>query len=374
MPDTLPCLSCMSLDQVEKLSIFLADLARAGSAVETYVEFDLTPGQAVVMRMPDMVMPGVLAPVAAEAPRLKPLEETLADMLRQQQARAKAKAEPVTIDGEPVKIDVKAFVDDVMAEIDAPKPAAAPASDKPAPWTPEEDARAVALMAEHLMAGAKKGDAYCAVADALGRPLEGFKFRCKTKLGDQIDLAVAQLSVAQADPDFDADPGPVAIDPPETSYPDPQPIEPAAVATPGGGEGAAAGGHEAPAATDDAPEAFAAGGDADPGRDSAGQGLSSSLPLPRAPIPAELREVVAHLREVTPFGKFTPQLDRDMLDLAEELRWPMGEICLELRISSQQAQARLSTLTKAGAFKRAQVHAAMVAMGYGKAEPQAGAA
>lgn len=87
---------------------------------------------------------------------------------------------------------------------------------------------------------------------------------------------------------------------------------------------------------------------------------------PRPVLPEALHPVAAHLRGLAPFGRWTPDLDRDLLRLAEEARWRLHEICLELGVSSAQAQQRLSTLTKAQAFKRAEVWAAMQAIGYGE--------
>lgn len=84
-----------------------------------------------------------------------------------------------------------------------------------------------------------------------------------------------------------------------------------------------------------------------------------------AVVPFKLRDVAQHLAGVTPFGKWTPQLDRDLIRLAEDAKWPLHELCLELQMTTQQAQQRLSVLTKGQTFKRAEVWAAMQAMGYG---------
>lgn len=372
----MPDLSRMNLDQLQQLSIFLADLARAGSAVETYVEFDLTPGRPVVMHFPDMVMPGVNLPAA---PRLRPLDETLADLIhkhRSQPARDPAlplvqvpdtPQAPAAPKATAPQIDVKAFVDGVMADLDAPKPAA---TEKPAPWTEEEDQRAVDLMARLLAEGAGMGHAYRVTAETLGRPLGGFQWRCKTKLKRRIEAAMASAAPPVAEgAEGEAlggcrAPRPATNDS-EPEHPTPQP-EPAAVATPGGDDGVVG--------AADAPTPSLA----DPGRESAG-GEGSSPQATRATaepvqIPPELRDVVAHLRSVQPFGPWTPARDREMLDYAEDMRWPLGDICLEMKVSTAQAQQRLSTLTKGQLYKRAQVHAAMVAMGYGAAEGERGAA
>lgn len=87
--------------------------------------------------------------------------------------------------------------------------------------------------------------------------------------------------------------------------------------------------------------------------------------LDLAKAPAELRSVAAHLATVKPFAKWTPGLDRELLDLCEDKKWPLHEVCLELQVSTTQAQQRLAMLTKANTFKRAEVHAAIVAIGYG---------
>jgi hypothetical protein len=88
-------------------------------------------------------------------------------------------------------------------------------------------------------------------------------------------------------------------------------------------------------------------------------------PKPNPKVPAELADVARHLLHVTPCGKWTPELDRELIRLSEEAGWPLHEVCLDLDVTSQQAQQRLSVLTKARVFKRAEVWAAMVAVGYG---------
>jgi hypothetical protein len=78
---------------------------------------------------------------------------------------------------------------------------------QPSRWTEEEDARAVDLCVEALMSGMTQSAAHMSVAEKLGRPVEGTKFRFGTKLKDRvrdamdaaIDGSVARALKAGAD-------------------------------------------------------------------------------------------------------------------------------------------------------------------------------
>lgn len=322
----MPDLNKLTLNDLIALRGALLTLAEAGKVLEMQmpgVTFDLTPGQDVRVHVPYLMprLTGAAQPVGAIAP----LDEQIRRRIQEQQVAmlAAQEDEPPSPAPSPAPmfqsaprpaqerrlagLDVKAFVDQVMREVDgaeavpAPEPAPEPAAPAPecaaepeaapapeaiapnAPFSADEDQVILMQMKAAMDAGQSKAAGIRAAAAQLGRSEKSVNARFYGTLAKS--------------------PAP----PPEM----PAPAKPA------------------------------------------------------RPVPAELAEVAAHLRQVTPFGKWTPGLDRRLIELAEDARWPLHEICLELEISTAQAQQRFSTLTKAQAFKRAQIWAAMQAMGYG---------
>lgn len=67
-----------------------------------------------------------------------------------------------------------------------------------APWTKAEDDRLVAEVASWMATGRSRHAAAEVVAQALGRPVEGTRFRCKTVLADRIAAALAPAQPAPA--------------------------------------------------------------------------------------------------------------------------------------------------------------------------------
>lgn len=325
----MPDLNKLTLNDLIALRGALLTLAEAGKVLEMHipgVTFDLTPGQDVRVTVPYLMprLTGAAQPVGTIAP----LDEQIRRRIQEQQVALLAAQEDEPPSPAPMfqsaprpaqerrlaGLDVKAFVDQVMREVDgaeaASEPAAEPAAPEPecaaepapeaendpapeglpanVPFSADEDQVILMQMKAAMDAGQSKAAGIRAAAAQLGRSEKSVNARFYGTLAKS--------------------PAP----PPEM----PAPAKPA------------------PA-------------------------------KPARPVPAELAEVAAHLRQVTPFGKWTPGLDRRLIELAEDARWPLHEICLELEISTAQAQQRFSTLTKAQAFKRAQIWAAMQAMGYG---------
>lgn len=346
-----PELSSLSLDDLIQMRAMIMTLVEAGKtiALEGHgVTFDLTPGQSARIttpfQMPALPMQGhVRKPSPYEL--LKDLHRPLpvpvtprptftgidwakqsdptpppavpdADGAAVEPAPAvvstAAGADAADVDGETVKVP-----DDIIAEIQSadevaieddggdPGPVLVEDSTKHPTgprWTEAEDQQLVAAVAQSMADGLKMQRAAILAARDLSRPEQGTAYRCKTVLSTRIYDALAALKS---------------------------------------------------------------------GADKSKKASAELVLPPKAPVydlekvPSDLLPVATHLASVTPFGKWTPDRDWDLIRLAEELKWPMHEICPELAVTSQQAQQRLSTLTKGQAFKRAEVWAAMQAMGYG---------
>lgn len=352
MTDEKTNLARMDLDDLRHLRGLLDCLIAAGDAVasETTLEFDLSPGQPVTMRLCDLPMPAFVAP--PHPPMFGPRMSAI-----------------VTSDWQPKIADAAPPEPDPGA---APVPgdqAEAQADSQPARrnWTPEDEAQAVQLVATGVVhLGLSKKAAQAEAAQAMGRSASGFEWKCR-HLMPRIEALMDEI---------------------RATSPVEDPARPAGDGAGSGGPGEV--GTAPPAATPDpAPPVRLAApeGAGDSGASSSRPAAARAAPLraavvppvkPPAPpardVPAELRPVAAHLRGVTPFGKWTPDLDRELMRLAEEARWPLHEICLELGFSTAQAQQRFSALTRANAYRRAEVWAAMQAIGYGEAAKAQGVA
>lgn len=93
----------------------------------------------------------------------------------------------------------------------APGSASAMADRRPAAWTEDEDARAVEIFVDARRRLVPIGEAYAAVADALGRPLEGTKFRLKNKLAERVEAGLAPPKATPAA----KTPAPAPVQPPQ---------------------------------------------------------------------------------------------------------------------------------------------------------------
>lgn len=395
----LSALSSMSMNHLLWLKSVLRDLSDIGERIldcDIVPEFDLTPGQVVSVRLGDLMVfaePELTnAEMAAQAFAAQqkqfdamtatPPEEVdvqaivnavFADMdraaqLKQNPPPAVPDADGAAVEPAPAVVVPTAGADatpydgldfpDAGAAEDAPDPVpsldpvapppaavvepspaarATVAGDvdpaKPAPWTAEEDDRLVQLVAEAMADGEKLNRAAAAAANVLGRPEEGTKYRVYNKVKDRVYDALGQLKKPTA----------------EQTTPEParQLAGADAVGRAGGASQPAPGAPKAepkPAPKPPAPKA---------------------APVPPADLPPELASAAAHLRSVTPFGKWTPTMDRDLLRELVDLRWPLHEVCLDLGVSTIQAHQRLHTLTKGKALKNAEIWAAMQALGYG---------
>lgn len=216
------------LEQLAKLLILLADTGTALQAEGVEPIYDLTPGQPVRMtlsaRMPSYGAPGIDVQADDGPPAAPP---ALAKLMRDHAQCCNADgsfsfpstetepaglaepggATPEAGNPSPVPVVAKA-----PAPVPPPTPAAAggdgptgaePAT-KGAPWTDDEDARAVQLVAQWIDTGMTKGAAIAAAAAELGRPAPGLEFRLKTKLREA--LAAELDREAPADPATENDP------------------------------------------------------------------------------------------------------------------------------------------------------------------------
>lgn len=374
----MPDLSKLSLDELIQMRAMIMTLCEAGKTLALEgdgVVFDLTPGRAARIVTPFQVPEFGAQQTQLEAMTATPPEEVdvqaivnavFADMDRA--AQLKLNSPPAVPDADGAAVEpAPAVVQDAagadatpydgldfpdagcpvaaVPDLDpvAPPPAAvvepSPAARatvagdvdpaKPAPWTAEEDDRLVQLVAEAMADGEKLNRAAAAAANVLGRPEEGTKYRVYNKVKDRVYDALAQLKKPAA----------------EQNAPKPAEVPGGAVAVGSAGGG----GQPAPGAPKAEPKPVP----------------KPPAPKPPANLPPELASAAAHLRSVTPFGKWTPALDRDLLRQLEDLRWPLHEVCLDLGVTTVQAQQRLHTLTKGKALKHAEIWAAMQAMGYG---------
>lgn len=273
MPDEMPCLNAMSLDELKSFALALTRLAQCGETLDVYgfaPEFDLTPGYPVSIAL-DFVMsiearvpeageppavwsPAASAPITAPAllPEMFPTEKP--EPLAAGAAReGLAAAHPDAGAAAPIFPDPRGDIargDGEQAPVaagpregEAPAPLAAEpeavtpgsaralaATAQPPRWTEEEDATAIRMAVERLRVDHWTDTELARViAAALGRPQEGTKFRLKTKLWGAIQAGLKAPKPAAPEPEPVAPPLVVveAAPVPEAVFAKPQP-EPAA--------------------------------------------------------------------------------------------------------------------------------------------------
>ena len=404
-------LASMSLSELQALADVIRALCDAGTDLQTRgfaSRFDLTPGAPVRIVLPAARMPlpgpddmGARLPLPGPADMgarlpLPGPDDMGARLRRLIEARPVVTGTPqpvVVMPAVPVEPaagaapgqDAEPAAELAAEQAAEPEPDPAPRVAKGAPWTAEEDARAVQMLAGALgRDGLSWRAAALLVADVLDRTPEGVLFRFQKDAARRaaIEAAIADLAAARdaGAADIQAPEAPPKA-PPEIQTPEiqtPAPVlDDAAQGSGGAGDVAA----PPPAAPEGALKSGPAPAVAAAGR-AARVGVPKPHAVPRArqvavppvmprpvtvppDLPAELRPIAAHLAEMTPFGRWTAARDRDLFRLAEESRWPLHEICLDLEVSTAQAQQRFSVLTGGAKFKRAEVWAAMQAVGYG---------
>lgn len=288
-------LSALTFDQLKQFSQLVDTLVSAGDHLlaNGYSPiFQLIPGFSVGItldhRMPTVPAAASLLACPPPAPETEP-----AGLAEPGGATPEAGNPP------PAPVVAKA-----PAPVPPPIPAAAggagptgaePAA-KGAPWTEDENARAVQLVAQWIDTGMTKGAAIAAAAAELGRPASGLEFRLKTALRDAL---AAELDREPSEPAPPADPAPGPAD------------EPAPPAEPGP--------------------------PADPAPD----------------IDPELDPLAAHLA-ARPMKGWSLADDADLMHLAE-LGWTPPEIAIELNRPGDAIKARFEVLTGNRRFARAQV-------------------
>lgn len=215
----------------------------------------------------------------------------------------------------------------------APEPSETDAAPKSRPnaWTDDEEAKAVELVAIRLAYGDTQQKALADAASQIGRPLPGFQFKCRS-LKPRIRARLTELQATMAE---DA---PKLIEPkqPDPETPDPAPVHSSRDAGGLGGGDATSSPAEPVVQAKDAPGAVVPGAGASP-----------------------YAAILEHLSSLKPDPKWPFEKDRELIQLAEELRWPMDDICLEMQITSDDAKKRFAILTRDKTISRADLWAAM---------------
>lgn len=188
-----------------------------------------------------------------------------------------------------------AFVDNVpdRPEIGCPPGSAsalAAASTKPAPWTEDEDDRAITAYVASIMSGCNLTEATLQTADAVSRPFSGTQFRLRNKLADRVKAALSDAATAKA---------------PEI----PAPPEPA----------------EGPEPAD--------------GESSEGQADSAAPPV----VPDDA--LTAHLKRLPRKDSWSLEADLELARLSVESGWGMQDIAVEFGMDAGEVKARWDALT-----------------------------
>ena len=196
------------------------------------------------------------------------------------------------------------------------------------PWTPEEDARLIALVVSGVTRlGLTKGSAIKSAAHELGRPERGTIFRCHHKLKDRLNAAIG-AAFADRDPPWDE---------PE---PTPIPVGPALATTTDGttaSDGDAAAGGHSPAAVQDDDNPY--GLNVDKLRRA-----RALLQQADAIRQHEANDLTAHLMALPDKNGWTLQRDLELMELSIE-GWQPQHIALQLGVQDNQIKPRFDALT-----------------------------
>jgi hypothetical protein len=327
-------LNDLKLDELGKMLSALEALRLCGNDLDAQgyaPTFDLTPGRPASIRL-DWSMPEVTAaapPAAAPADRARdPLDSMIRRAVWDYETRsaeddhthsaAPSRSKDAETPVPQVTADVEGAADSGGGlAVAAAEPPAAPLpgtaralaatlqpGGRAAPWTPEEDARLIDLVCQGVQRqGLSRRGATMAAAQELGRPFDGTEFRCRHKLKDRLDAALAK--------------GPAWLDQPE----------------------------EVPTPYADAALAHAESLDEGGATDQPAVPAHAIEPLNASPRPEHIADAItAHVVTLTDKGGWSLERDLQLVELSIG-GWTPTDIAAELQMPDTAIKPRFDALT-----------------------------